>query len=468
MKSIRARLVSNFMLVIVITVLILEVILINAVKQYYYTGMDEIITNQIMFSSELYSRYFSSSSLEDNIIDNVDVFWQQTTAQVQIIDLSGNILMDSIGVSVPKNIQTIDVKKAMQGQKGKWVGEVEYDNHDVMAISYPLKSNDKIVGVIRFIASLQDTNKAIFKISMLLILVGIMVIFISGLVSVVLSNTIVRPLKSVTSAAEKMASGDFNAKSIKTYDDEIGKLSDTLNYMAEEIIKKDELKNEFISSISHELRTPLTSIKGWAVTLNSDNLDDKELIRSGLDIIEKESDRLTSMVEELLDFSKFVSGKISLSKTDVDIEKVMVYIANQLSPRAKVENITFTLKCEDDLPHIFGDENRIKQVLINLLDNAFKFTSENGKIAFSAMEKDGFIIICVEDNGSGIPSEDLPYVKDKFYKGKSSKSKNGLGLSISDEIVKLHNGKIEIESEVGVGTKVCVWLPCDKEGGSVL
>jgi signal transduction histidine kinase len=376
--------------------------------------------------------------------------------------------MDSIGVSVPKNIQTIDVKKAMQGQKGKWVGEVEYDNHDVMAISYPLKSNDKIVGVIRFIASLQDTNKAIFKISMLLILVGIMVIFISGLVSVVLSNTIVRPLKSVTSAAEKMASGDFNAKSIKTYDDEIGKLSDTLNYMAEEIIKKDELKNEFISSISHELRTPLTSIKGWAVTLNSDNLDDKELIRSGLDIIEKESDRLTSMVEELLDFSKFVSGKISLSKTDVDIEKVMVYIANQLSPRAKVENITFTLKCEDDLPHIFGDENRIKQVLINLLDNAFKFTSENGKIAFSAMEKDGFIIICVEDNGSGIPSEDLPYVKDKFYKGKSSKSKNGLGLSISDEIVKLHNGKIEIESEVGVGTKVCVWLPCDKEGGSVL
>ena len=468
MKSIRARLVSNFMLVIVITVLILEVILINAVKQYYYTGMDEIITNQIMFSSELYSRYFSSSSLEDNIIDNVDVFWQQTTAQVQIIDLSGNILMDSIGVSVPKNIQTIDVKKAMQGQKGKWVGEVEYDNHDVMAISYPLKSNDKIVGVIRFIASLQDTNKAIFKISMLLILVGIMVIFISGLVSVVLSNTIVRPLKSVTSAAEKMASGDFNAKSIKTYDDEIGKLSDTLNYMAEEIIKKDELKNEFISSISHELRTPLTSIKGWAVTLNSDNLDDKELIRSGLDIIEKESDRLTSMVEELLDFSKFVSGKISLSKTDVDIEKVMVYIANQLSPRAKVENITFTLKCEDDLPHIFGDENRIKQVLINLLDNAFKFTSENGKIAFSATEKDGFIIICVEDNGSGIPADDLPYVKDKFYKGKSSKSKNGLGLSISDEIVKLHNGKIEIESEVGVGTKVCVWLPYGKEGVSVL
>ena len=468
MKSIRARLVSNFMLVIVITVLILEVILINAVKQYYYTGMDEIITNQIMFSSELYSRYFSSSSLEDNIIDNVDVFWQQTTAQVQIIDLSGNILMDSIGVSVPKNIQTIDVKKAMQGQKGKWVGEVEYDNHDVMAISYPLKSNDKIVGVIRFIASLQDTNKAIFKISMLLILVGIMVIFISGLVSVVLSNTIVRPLKSVTSAAEKMASGDFNAKSIKTYDDEIGKLSDTLNYMAEEIIKKDELKNEFISSISHELRTPLTSIKGWAVTLNSDNLDDKELIRSGLDIIEKESDRLTSMVEELLDFSKFVSGKISLSKTDVDIEKVMVYIANQLSPRAKVENITFTLKCEDDLPHIFGDENRIKQVLINLLDNAFKFTSENGKIAFSATEKDGFIIICVEDNGSGIPADDLPYVKDKFYKGKSSKSKNGLGLSISDEIVKLQNGKIEIESEVGVGTKVCVWLPYGKEGVSVL
>lgn len=450
------------MLVIFITVVILEIFLINAVKHYYYESVEALLSNQIMFSSDFYSRYFSSTSIEDLIIDDVDVFWQQTDAEVQILDLKGNILMDSIGVSFPNVVMSDDVAKSLKGEKGTWIGNVDYDTSPVMAVSYPLMSEGKIIGIIRFITSLRETNRTIKSIAIIFIWIGVIVIFISGLVSVFLANTIVRPLKEVTYVAQKMASGQLKVRSEKKFDDEIGKLSDTLNFMAEELIKKEELKNDFISSISHELRTPLTSIKGWAITLKSEELDNP-LIKDGLDIIEKESDRLTSMVEELLDFSRFVSGRIKLNKEEIDIGKIMSQITKQLTPRASLKDINIELHINEELPHIIGDENRIKQVFINLIDNSLKFTPEGGKIIFSGKSKDNMILICVEDNGCGIPKEDLPYVMEKFYKGKNAKSHSGLGLSISDEIVKLHGGYIKIESEVDVGTKVSVFLPVGEE-----
>ncbi len=462
--SIKKRLVGNFMLVILITVLILEVFLINSVKQYYYKSVEEILSNQIMFSSDFYSRYFSSTNLEDTIIDDVDVFWHQTSAQVQILDLKGKVLMDSIGVSHPSNtIETSDITKAINGEKGTWIGDVEYDNSPVMAVSYPLTVEGKTIGVLRFVSSLKETNKVILNIVKVLLLVGIIVILISGMVSLFLSNTIIKPLKEVTEVAEKMADGQLKVRSYKRFDDEIGKLSDTLNYMAEELIKKERLKNDFISSISHELRTPLTSIKGWAITLKSEELNDNQLLIDGLDIIEKESDRLTNMVEELLDFSRFVSGRIVLEKERINIIDSIEQISKQLKPRVAGRNIKFNVSYDPDLPIIVADENRIKQVLINLLDNAFKFTSDGGEVNLRASKDNSSILIQVEDNGCGISEEDLPYIKEKFYKGKNSKSHSGLGLSICDEIIKLHDGSMEIESKINEGTKITISLPI--EGG---
>lgn len=463
MKSIKTRLVGNFMLVIIITVVILELVLLNAAKQYYYKSLEDVLSNQIRLSSEFYSRYFSTSSLEDLIVDDVDVFWEQTNAQVQILDLRGNVLMDSIGVDYPKIIQTPDVLKAKNGEKGTWIGNVEYDSSPVMAVSYPLISDGNIIGIMRFIASLSSTNKIIRNISLILLWIGFIVVLISGLVSIFLANTIVKPLKEVTGVAEKMADGQLKVRSQKKYDDEIGKLSDTLNYMAEELIKKDQLKNDFISSISHELRTPLTSIKGWAITLKAEDLSDNPLLEDGLDIIEKESDRLTYMVEELLDFSRFVSGRITLNKEEMDITKVLKQITKQLTPRANLKNIKLNLDIKEELPIILGDGNRIKQVFINLIDNSLKFTPKAGNISLSARMKGQYVVVSVEDCGCGIPKEDLPYVKEKFYKGKNSKSNSGLGLSISDEIVKLHGGFIKIESEVNLGTKISVFLPTKEE-----
>lgn len=459
MKSIKRRLVAYFMFVIIITVVILELLLINAIQQNYYKNLEDSITNQLKISSNLYLKYFSDASLKDNVLNNVDTFWKQSSAQVEILDLSGKVIMDSIGVSPQEVIQMEDYKEALKGKKGKWVGRVSYDSEKVMAVSFPLMSGKNIVGALRFITSLRDMNRYIMSISSAFILIGIIVIFISGFVSILLANTIVGPLKEVTNAALKMAAGDFKARSKRKYKDEIGKLSDTLNYMAEEILEKDRLKNDFISSVSHELRTPLTSIKGWAVTLEVGDLEDKLLLSEGLKIIEKESDRLTILVEELLDFSSFVSNKVSLKKDKVDIKKVMEYLRAQMAPRAAREDITFNVSLEAGVDFLINDENRLIQVFINILDNAFKFTPAGGKVDFYSKIEGDKIIFCLEDTGIGIPIEDLPRVKEKFFKGKNSKSKNGIGLSICDEIIRLMDGTFDIKSSVNIGTQIYITLP---------
>lgn len=459
MKSIKKRLVSSFLYIIIITVFILEVLIINIVRENYYKNLEDNMYNQIRVSSDLYLRYFSDTSLSENVLNNVDTFWKQTTAQVQIIDTSGNVLMDSIGLPPANLSQMEDVKKALNGQKGKWIGNVNYDKEKVMTIAYPLKSGSSIVGALRFTSSLREVNREIKDIAVVFIGIGLFVILISGIMSVFLSNTIVEPLKEVTLVAEKMAGGDYKIKSSKKYDDEVGKLSDTLNYMADEIQKEDKLKNEFISSISHELRTPLTSIKGWAVTLKNKNVSSTNMLFDGLDIIEKESDRLTYMVEELLDFSNFTSGKITLKKEKVNIIDVILQIKTQLTPKAERENIDFRVEFNENVPFIFSDENRLKQVFINILDNAFKFTPPKGRVILTLDMIENSIVIKVADTGCGIPPEDLPRVKEKFFKGKSSKSQNGIGLSICDEIIKLMNGTFEIKSEVDKGTEVIITLP---------
>lgn len=453
--------VLNFMFIIIITVVILEILLISSIRQNYYKSLENTLLNQLQVSSDLYVRYFSDATLHENVLNNVDTFWKRVTAQVQIIDLDGNVLMNSIGVLDDNTSKAEDVQNALQGNPGKWIGKVSYDTEKVMAVSYPLIVEEKPIGVLRFIASLKEINKEIRRIAYNFVIFGFVVILIAGFVSILLSNTIIGPLKEITIVAEEMAKGNFNAKSKKKTNDEIGKLSDTLNYMANEIIKKDELKNDFISSVSHELRTPLTSIKGWAITLKEESTS-KEILKDGLDIIQKESDRLSDMVEELLDFSKFSSGKITLKRSELYIPNILNHIQTQLLPRALREKKEFFITYGKENPSIYMDENRLKQVFINLLDNAFKFTDIGGEVSLTSTYFQNNYFFIIKDNGCGIPKDELPKVKEKFYKGNSSKSQNGIGLSISDEIISMMNGTLEIKSKVNNGTEIIVTLPVEE------
>lgn len=458
-SSIRMRMGISFMSIIIISILIFMLMISFFLKEYYYKSVEDILADQIRMSTEFYSRYFSDSSLQDNIMDNVDVFWKFTSAQVQIIDKSGMILMDSIGVNSPDSLDTLDVRRALGGEPGKWIGRVDYTDEMLMSVSCPLEANGEIVGVLRFTTSLTPTNEQLIYIIRIFMLIGLLTIGLSGVLGFLLANGVVSPIKKVTKVAEKMAKGDFQVRSVKKTNDEVGRLSDTLNYMAEEIIEKERIKNEFIASVSHELRTPLTSIKGWAVILNNTDQKDEPIFKEGLEIIEKETERLSGMVEELLDFSKLLSGEMSLKIKKTDVIGLIEYIKMHMTPVAQRSKIQFIIEYPEELPSIWIDGDRIKQVLINVLDNAFKFTEHGGWVRYNTYIEKDFLIMEVEDNGCGISPSDLPYIKDKFFKGKNSKSANGIGLSVSQEIISRHKGEFSIESCQGEGTKVTISLP---------
>ncbi|MGL4773238.1 MAG: sensor histidine kinase [Clostridium sp.] len=457
-KSIRNRIIRNFLALMCITIIVLNVLLSLYVKSYYYNNTEQILKNQISMSVAYYDKYFSLSSLEEKIYDNVDSFWDQSNAQVQVLDKDGNLLMDSIGVRDSNLSKYDDIKKAIEGESSRWVGKVEYYDYTVMAVSSPLEVNGEIVGIIRYITSMENIDNGIKIMVTSLIIISLAVLICAVIISIYLANEITNPIKSVTKVAEAMANGNMEVRSYSKVDNEIGKLSSTLNYMAEEIIKKDKLKNEFISSVSHELRTPLTSIKGWAITINQDT-SDKDTVDLGVNIIEKEADRLTIMVEELLDFSRLVNGNITLRKTTVDLEELIRYTEHSFTPRAEIENKNF--KVIDNLREreAIIDFDRIKQVLLNIIDNSFKFTEEHGSIEVIFKSTKENLYINIIDEGCGISKEDLPKVKEKFYKGKNSKSQNGIGLSICDEIIGLHKGSFNVQSEISKGTSIEIIIP---------
>ncbi|QNU67878.1 HAMP domain-containing histidine kinase [Ruminiclostridium herbifermentans] len=456
-KSIRTRLLANFIIVIFISVLIFEALLIYFTHFYFYNNVESILTNQIKTTADLYSQYYSNVPLEVNIVDNAEIFWKQTNAEVQIVLFSGEVILDSKGIIYKDLLQSEDFKSALKNEKGVWIGR-NNSGERIMAVSYQLKSDSGGVGVLRFLTSLDEIDAIIMNISLIFICIGIFVILIAIVMSILLALSIVRPLKVVMEAAELMASGNLEVRIKKDKNDEIGKLADTLNYMAMEIQNRDKVKNDFISMVSHELRTPLTSIRGWADTIIDDGFNDREILNDGINIITKECDRLTKMVEELLDFSRFISNKDELKKEETDITLIVDYIRKQMSKRAIKENISFSVTCEK-VPPIYLDRNKIKQVLINLIGNSLQFTSSGGSIALKVFAENDWLVFNVEDSGCGISSEELPFVKEKFFKGKTSKSQTGLGLTICDEIIKMHNGSLTINSQLNVGTVVEVRLP---------
>lgn len=462
MKSIKNRIIRNFIIVVFSTIVILDILLMVFVRQYYYKNIQTILTNQIDLAINFYDRYYSTTSLELNVYDNVDAFWNQTTAQVQIFDNQGRLIMDSIGNNYLSEENKLDVKKALHGESSEWVGKVKYSSYNVMAVTKPIDVNGKIIGAIRYVTSLKEVNESIAFIMGFFVGISVLVLIIGVIISIIMAKNIVNPILKLKNIAKKMASGDLKQRSNFDSEDEIGQLADTLDYMAEELDEREKMKNDFISSVSHELRTPLTAIKGWVITLNNENTD-RETLKLGFDILEKETDRLSGMVEELLDFSRLINNKISLNKTLVNTTHFANYIELYMTPRAERENVNFHVYNSIKTQYMNIDIDRMKQVMINIIDNSFKFTQEQGLIEVKFSEDIENIIIEIIDNGCGISENELERVKEKFYKGSNTNSNAGIGLSIADEIVKLHNGTLLVSSELYVGTEIKISIPKERD-----
>ncbi|MBP0963213.1 MAG: HAMP domain-containing histidine kinase, partial [Oscillospiraceae bacterium] len=248
----------------------------------------------------------------------------------------------------------------------------------------------------------------------------------------------------------------------KTNNDEIGELCDTINYMAEELSATEQMKNDFISSVSHELRTPLTAIKGWGETMAGGDLD-QETLQKGMHVILSETERLSSMVEELLDFSRIQNGRLTMNFGKVDIVAELSDAVLMFSERAKRDNRTLEYAEPEGFAVMQADRNRLRQVFVNIIDNALKYSDSGDTVSVTANIEANQLTVSVADTGIGISPEDLPKVKTKFYKTNSTRRGSGIGLAVADEIIRMHGGSLSIASKLGEGTTVTITLPLMQE-----
>lgn len=456
------------MLLIVTVVIVFEVFFFYTTKHYYYTSIESVLKNHAMYCAEVYTSYFSDYKIETVVMEDKDQFYRNIldNYQIQILNNSGVVLLDNIDSStVGETLDSNDIEIVKKGSVGRNIYRSE-TNENIMSISTPLKNRNNQVGALRISISLKKVDSAISKVMLGTIAFGIFLVLLGLIICLIISNYFINPLIKLKNIALKIGEGNFDVLADETMDGELGSLAKTMNVMSSSIVNKENLKNEFISSISHELRTPLTIIKGWAITLQSES-DKNTIVGEGLKLIEKESDRLTNMVEELLDFSRLSSGRMELKVSEINLSEIAKLVNKQLQFRAKTGGIDMVVNYDEKPVIIMADKDRIKQILINLLDNALKFTESGGVIITNITQDENNAVLEVIDTGIGIKSEEISLITGKFYKGGSSNSHTGLGLSICEEIIKLHGGNMTITSKIGEGTSVKVILPKRKMNNEI-
>lgn len=466
-QGITLRWITNILGVIAVFFIIVFVVCSFAIKNHYYSNVEGILNSGASSSA---TDYFSTNldagvTLEQSASDFIESYSYKDKTTIWVIDSDGEVILSSSGFAIEKQDMP-DYSQALSStdSSGKYIGK--FDNGEkVMAVCRTIKNSDgDLVGAVRVMSSLELVDKQIssmvFVIFLLLVIVFVIIIF-SNLFFI---RSIIIPVQEINETTKKISQGDYSVRIEKKYNDEIGDLCDSINSMAEEISTTDKMKNDFISTISHELRTPLTSIKGWGETLTygaNDSFD--EVTRKGLEVIVKEAGRLEGFVEELLDFSRLQSGRMNLKLAKTDVFAELDETVFTFRERAMREGIEVKYSIPDVPAVADADANRLRQVFMNILDNALKYSRAPSKIFVKAqfVKQDGrdFISIVIADQGCGISKEDLPHVKDKFYKANVSVRGSGIGLAVTNEIINLHNGRLEIDSEEGKGTLVTIYLP---------
>ena len=463
-KGIRKRWLVNVLAITIVAFLFVMVGFSLIIRSYFYSGIKQMVLSKAGEISNVYAKVDDDfgKNFETIAKNYVEEFSQKDLMEVMIFNENNEVIISSSGFLPNYSDITPDYEMARNSEEeiGFWEGKSVFGESTMAATKCIYDGKGNYVGAVRCVVSLEKANKKIATGITILLFISLFCVVFMVISGAYFIKSITDPINEICSKAKLIAQGDFLVKISKKYDDEIGELCDTVNYMAEELDNSEKIKNEFISSVSHELRTPLTAIKGWAETMQICDVEsDLSTIKKGLNTIVKEAARLSWIVDELLDFSSIKEKRINLIKEKIDILAELGEAVYMFKDRAQNEKKSLMYNEPKILPPILGDKNRIRQVFINIIDNALKYTSEGGGVSVTAGVNGDMVYVSVTDNGCGIPAEHLPNVTKKFYKANYLKRGSGIGLAVVDEIVTLHGGNLDIISEENFGTTVTVSFP---------
>ncbi len=433
-----------------------------------YTAMRSGLETKAATTSSFLSSYLGLNYHEyyNTCVTLAETYTEKDRVELQFIDQDSRLVASSYGLFTVEPVTMQDVSQALSSLKSSaYVGRNPATGERIMAVSMPLIYTDgRTVGVLRFVTSTELADRRIVMTSLLTLLVGIAVLALVLISSKFYLRTILVPVSEITETAKRIAGGSYGVQIQKKYDDEIGELADTINDMSNKISQAEKMQTDFVSSVSHELRTPLTAITGWGETLMADPDMDRSDIERGISIILRESRRLTGMVEELLEFTRMQDGRFTLNVRTCDLRADFEDTVFMYGSRLSQEGIRLEYEeSDDDIPEIPCDPERMRQVFLNILDNAAKHGGTGKSIDASMHRENDRIMIRIRDHGHGIPEDELPFVKKKFYKGSSKARGSGIGLAVCDEIVTMHGGTLTLENAEGGGTLVTISLPIPEE-----
>ncbi len=438
-------------------------LLMSSVYTYYTSYIRADLESRAQTAAGVFRNYTENTYLSA-ARQFINQFEDKNVIEVQFLTAGGRVRMSSNMVITGASVNSRDASEAISTQRVQAaVGRTE-SGENVVSASAPVVYDRKLVGVVRFVTSLREVERQMTRLLFICVAVGLAIVAVVSLFASSFIKSVLDPVIRVTETAKRIAAGSYGVQMEKRADDEMGELVDAINDMSMKIDQAERAQSEFISSVSHELRTPLTAINGWAETLFNGEVRDAADVKKGMGIIVSEAQRLTRMVEELLEFSRMETGRFSLSVEPIDLQAELedaVYTYQEFFRRKGLE-LVYT-PCPEELPIISGDPERLRQVFCNLLDNADKHGGSGGRIDVSVEKEEEYAVIRIRDYGHGVPEDELPYIKYKFYKGSSNVRGSGIGLAVVDEIVAAHNGTFEVGNAEGGGFVATIRLPLHED-----
>ena len=462
-KGLRRRWLLNTVSIVLALGLVCVFGVTAAFAAYYYSTMESDMRFRARTTTDFFAEYqnLNYNDYYQSCITYANTFEDKNSIELQFVDTKGTLIASSYGQWSVEVLTTDEIEKAINTKEiQSFIGKNPQTGERIMAVSSPvIYKNGEVIGVLRYVTSTKIMDLQIAYIAMISAIALGAVVLIVLISSNYYIRSILVPLGEIIEKAKLITGGSYGIQIQKHYDDEIGDLADTINEMSIKINQNEKMQTDFISNLSHELRTPLTAITGWSETiLNGDDVN--EDTRRGVKIIHGETQRLTEMVLDLLDFTRIQDGRMTLNIETADIRGEFEDTVYMYGSRLRQDGIQLHYQDnDDDIPEISCDPKRMRQVFLNILDNAAKHGGEGKRIETAMTFENGQVVVRIRDYGPGIPEDELSLVKKKFYKGSAKARGSGIGLAVSDEIVQMHGGTLTLQNASGGGTLVTVTLP---------